>query len=122
MSKFVSTRNKGFFMEFENGFGISVQYGTENYCEKKMKMKDIDPMKHDRWDSLSAEIAVFEGEEMINISTDGVDAVIGWLGTDDVAKIIAIVCGITLCVIVYLHIKKFMISSNKKNRFQSPII
>ena len=92
MSKFVSTRNKGFFMEFENGFGISVQYGTENYCEKRItSIHPTDPMKHTRWDSLSAEIAVFEGEEMINISTDGVDAVIGWLGTDDVAKIIAIV-------------------------------
>ena len=92
MSKFVSTRNKGFFMEFENGFGISVQYGTENYCEKKnTTINPTDPMEHKRWDSLSAEIAVFEGEEMINISSDGVDAVIGWLGTDDVAKIIAIV-------------------------------
>jgi len=79
-------------MEFENGFGISVQYGTENYCEKKnTTINPTDPMEHTRWDSLSAEIAVFEGEEMINISTDGVDAVIGWLGTDDVAKIIAIV-------------------------------
>ena len=89
MSKFVSTRNKGFFMEFENGFGISVQYGTENYCEKKMKMKDIDPMKHDRWDSLSAEIAVFGGEGMLSIGDE--DTVIGWLSTDDVAKVIAIV-------------------------------
>jgi len=79
-------------MEFENGFGISVQYGTENYCEKKnTTINPTDPMEHTRWDSLSAEIAVFEGEEMINISTDGVDVVIGWLGTDDVAKIIAIV-------------------------------
>ena len=48
-------------------------------------------MEHKRWDSLSAEIAVFDDEEMINISTDGVDAVIGWLGTEDVAKVIAIV-------------------------------
>ena len=98
MSKFVSTRNKGFFMEFENGFGISVQYGTENYCEKKnttIHSTDphwpVDPMEHTRWESLSAEIAVFEGERMINISTDGIDNVIGWLGTDDVAKIISIV-------------------------------
>ena len=93
MSKFISTRNKGFFMEFENGFGISVQYGIENYCEKKngTTIYPTAPMKPNRWDSISAEIAVFEGERMINISTDGVDAVIGWLGTDDVAKIIAIV-------------------------------
>ena len=48
-------------------------------------------MEHKRWDSLSAEIAVFANEEMINISSDGVDDVIGWLGTHDVAKVIAIV-------------------------------
>ena len=42
-------------------------------------------------DALSAEIAVFDNEEMINISSDGIDAVIGWLGTEDVAKVIAIV-------------------------------
>ena len=96
MSKFVATRNKGFAMTFDNNYTISVQWGTENYCEKKhtngtFGTHPTDPMEHKRWDSLSAEIAVFEGEEMINISTDGVDAVIGWLGTDDVAKIIAIV-------------------------------
>ena len=34
---------------------------------------------------------MFDDEEMINISSDGIDAVIGWLGTEDVAKVIAIV-------------------------------
>ena len=92
MSKFVSTRNKGFFMEFENGFGISVQYGIENYCEKKngTTIYPTDPMKHNRWDSISAEIAVFEGERMLSVG-DSDNQVIGWLGTDDVAKIITIV-------------------------------
>ena len=92
MSKFVATRNKGVAMTFDNGFTISVQWGTENYCEKKnTTIHPTDPMKHTRWDSLSAEIAVFEGERMLSVATDGVDDVIGWLGTDDVAKIIAIV-------------------------------
>ena len=92
MSKFVSTRNKGFFMEFENGFGISVQYGIENYCEKKngTTIYPTDPMKHNRWDSISSEIAVFEGERMLSVG-DSDNQVIGWLGTDDVAKIITIV-------------------------------
>jgi hypothetical protein len=93
---FVATRNKGYAMTFDNGFTISVQWGTENYCEKKnTTIHPTDPMKHTRWDSLSAEIAVFErhsmGERMLSISSDGVDDVIGWLGTDDVAKVIAIV-------------------------------
>ena len=92
MSKFVATRNKGFAMTFDNNYTISVQWGTENYCEKKhTTIHSTDPMEHKRWDSLSAEIAVFDDEEMINISSDGVDAVIGWLGTEDVAKVIAIV-------------------------------
>ena len=92
MSKFVATRNKGFAMTFDNNYTISVQWGTENYCEKKHPtIHPTDPMEHKRWDSLSAEIAVFDNEEMINISSDGVDAVIGWLGTEDVAKVIAIV-------------------------------
>ena len=79
-------------MEFENGFGISVQYGIENYCEKKngTTIYPTDPMKHNRWDSISAEIAVFEGERMLSVG-DSDNQVIGWLGTDDVAKIIAIV-------------------------------
>jgi len=92
MTKFVASRNRGFFMNFENGFGISVQWGTFNYCEKKNLGADGDEeTKTNRWESNSAEIAVFEGERMINISTDGIDHVIGWLSTDDVAKIIAIV-------------------------------
>jgi len=90
--KFVATRNKGFAMTFDNNYTISVQWGTENYCEKKhTTIHPTNPMEHDRWDSLSAEIAVFDNEEMINISSDGIDAVIGWLGTKEVAKIIAIV-------------------------------
>ena len=90
--KFVATRNKGFAMTFDNNYTISVQWGIENYCEKRnTTIHPTDPMEHKRWDSLSAEIAVFDDEEMINISSDGVDAVIGWLGTHDVAKVIAIV-------------------------------
>ena len=90
--KFVATRNKGFAMTFDNNYTISVQWGTENYFEKKhTTIHPTDPMEHKRWDSLSAEIAVFDDEEMINISSDGIDAVIGWLGTHDVAKVIAIV-------------------------------
>ena len=90
--KFVATRNKGFAMTFENNYTISVQWGTENYCEKRnTTIHPTDPMEHKRLDSLSAEIAVFDYEEMINISSDGIDAVIGWLGTEDVAKVIAIV-------------------------------
>ena len=83
---FVATRNKGFAMTFENGFGISVQWGTENYCEKKNStIHPTDPMEHDRWDSLSAEIAIYKDQKFIDL---GDDQVIGWLSADKVAKII----------------------------------
>ena len=42
---FIATQNKGFRMKFENGFSISVQWGAENYCEKKSFNTDIDPRK-----------------------------------------------------------------------------
>jgi hypothetical protein len=87
---FVATRNKGFAMTFNNGFTISVQWGTENYCEKRhTTIHPTDPMEHKRWDSLSAEIAVFDNEEMISIGDT--DEVLGWCSAEDVAKYIAIV-------------------------------
>ena len=87
---FIVARNKGFAMTFENGFTISFQWGTENYCEKKnTTIHPTDPMKHDRWDSLSAEVAVFENEKMISIGDD--DDIIGWCSPDEVAKYIEIV-------------------------------
>ena len=82
---FVATRNKGFAMTFENGFGISVQWGTENYCEKKSFNTDIDPVDPHRWESLSAEIAIYKDKKFIDL---GDDQVIGWLSADEVAKII----------------------------------
>ena len=90
MSKFVATRNKGFAMTFDNNYTISVQWGTENYCEKKhTTIHPTDPMEHKRWDSLSAEIAVFDNEGMISIGDT--DEVLGWCSAEDVAKYIAIV-------------------------------
>ena len=35
MTKFVSTENKGCGITFQNGFTISIQWGTMNYCEKQ---------------------------------------------------------------------------------------
>ena len=53
-----------------------------------------DEQKQDYWDSVSAEIAVFgEGDNMLNLrgDDDNFDTVAGWLNTDMVAKVIAIV-------------------------------
>jgi len=86
---FTATQNKGFRMKFDNGFEISVQWGAENYCEKKSFNTDIDPRKERIWESKNAEIAVFGDEGIVPIGGD--DQVIGWLSPDEVAKVIAIV-------------------------------
>ena len=103
MSKFTSGYNKGFRMTFENGLSISVQWGVGNYCEKQNSGEWNESSKHDFWSSNSAEIAVFNKEgSMIPIAgyvlenTDGkeenyTDVVSGWLSTNQVAKVIAIV-------------------------------
>ena len=104
-SKFTSGYNKGFRMTFENGYSISVQWGVGNYCENHQKENGEwnEATKHDFWSSNSAEIAVFNKEgNMIPITgyvlenTDGTkenytDVVSGWLSTNQVAKVIAIV-------------------------------
>lgn len=99
---FRTNSNKGFFMEFENGFGISVQWGTSNYCSvknlesKRIMTEMIGNSRRFRnaWESNTAEIAVFKScfgkcDTMISVGDN--DQVIGWLATDDVAKIIEIV-------------------------------
>ena len=87
---FVATQNKGFGMTFDNGFTISVQWGTGNYCEKKNLGADIDEeMKTKRWESRTAEIAVFNDIGIVPVGKS--DDVIGWCLADEVAKIIAII-------------------------------
>ena len=87
---FISSQNKGYRMKFENGFSISVQWGTINYCERQTYNDDIDSSKERIWKSMSAEVAVFDEEDGMLPIGDG-DSVIGWLLSDEVAKIINIV-------------------------------
>ena len=87
---FTATQNKGFRMKFDNGYSISVQWGTINYCEKKNLMAEYkDEMKEPTWKSRTAEIAVFNGTRMVLVGKH--DDIIGWCSADEVAKIIAIV-------------------------------
>ena len=90
MSKFLVTRNKGFRMTFENGFAISVQWGPENYCERKDHTDFNQPIKERFWESRTAEIAIFDSKDdsMITLSENNVD---GWLTPDKVAKVITMV-------------------------------
>jgi len=96
---FRTNSNKGFVMEFDNGFGISVQWGITNYCSAKnlsefsfdadIEMKGNSKGFRNAWESNTAEIAVFKGEKMMSVGDN--EEVIGWLTTDDVAKVIEIV-------------------------------
>ena len=89
---FVATGNKGFGITFQNGFTISVQWGTMNYCEKKNLGADGDEeMKTKRWESRTAEIAVFNDKGIVPVGEN--DDVIGWLTPNEVAKAIEIVSG-----------------------------
>ena len=90
--KFVATQNKGFGITFQNGFTISVQWGTMNYCEKKNLGADGDEeMKTKRWESRTAEIAVFNDKGIVPVGEN--DDVIGWLTPNEVAIAIEIVSG-----------------------------
>ena len=91
MTKFVSTENKGCGITFQNGFTISIQWGTMNYCEKQNLGVDLgNEMKTRRWESSNAEIAVFnKSEGFVPLGEN--DTVIGWVSTDNVAKCISIV-------------------------------
>ena len=91
---FIATQNKGFGMTFDNGFTISVQWGTGNYCEKKNLGADMEvEMKTPRWESKTAEIAVFNDEGIIPVGDS--DEIIGWCSADEVAKVIKIVSSTT---------------------------
>ena len=88
---FTATQNKGFRMKFDNGFSISVQWGSMNYCERKnMDDEHKAEMKKDFIKSVDAEIAVFDSDGGM-LAVGEHDQVIGWLSADEVAKCITIV-------------------------------
>ena len=95
MSTFEATTNKGFRMTFDNGFAISVQWGSMNYCERRNYSDEYkSELKEDFIKSADAEIAVIDKDgEMLEITEH--DQVIGWLSPDKVAKVIGIVSSST---------------------------
>lgn len=75
--------NSGFKMTFENGWTISVQFGTRNYCENRgfgIDEFDTDVPKT----STNAEIAIWDSNnEWFNF---GGNIVMGWVSTNEVAE------------------------------------
>ena len=94
MSRFTITQHKGFRLVFDNGFAISVQFGSFNYCSRKnyddKVSKDlVSPKDSDFWTAGSTEVAVFDEKE--NMISLGEDTVAGWLSSDQVAQLISLV-------------------------------
>jgi len=84
--------NKGFQIQFNNGWKISVMFGAGNYCEHRFN-ENIEPGKDvpiwNRHSSQDAEIAVFDPQD--NFSSfpgcpEG-DHVVGWNSADQMLEI-----------------------------------
>ena len=94
MSIIQTTNNKGFYMEFENGFSISVQFGIGNYCSRRnMSEKDsLSEMrignKHPTATSAEIMVGSLKTGRTIVHSGNNDDAIIGWVGVDEIGKII----------------------------------
>jgi len=85
---FESNMNKGMNMKFQNGYEVSIQFGQNNYCTTISQSLE-------RTISTSAEMAIYDhNNKMIEVFPSyggNTDSVEGWLGTDDVARVISIV-------------------------------
>lgn len=106
--RFGITGGKGFFLQFANGWSISVQFGPGNYasCEGGRWGSYGGPQKAAAegglWSANSAEIAVFLPEsrqtaEVCGRFLTGIDGddVSGWTSADAVAKIMGVLVGFT---------------------------
>ncbi len=92
-SQFVSTRNHGFQMTFDNGITISVQFGQGNYCERKNLQGsyrgDMDAATPIIM-SENAEIAIWHKDSDTWFQFES-DQVKGWVTTNEVAEWISII-------------------------------
>lgn len=81
---FKSTHNHGFQMTFENGFTISVQWGTGNYCSRKdLNSFHDDDLKQPITESPNAEIAIWHKDSDTWFDF-GNDQVKGWCEPNEV--------------------------------------
>lgn len=100
-----STENRGFQMTFENGWTVSVQFGTNAYCERRSFSPDaykVSMLPENRiWSSETAEIAAWDADgywfkfgddnsDDASSPGDGAfrDEVKGWCAADEVADFI----------------------------------
>jgi hypothetical protein len=97
---FRSTLNKGFQIKFKNGYEVSVQFGSGNYCENRYCCGSYrDHLKDDRTESETAEVAVFDKNDdfatkwiyKLAYGEDLGDDVVGYVNADQVADLISFV-------------------------------
>lgn len=86
------TGGKGFQLFFENGWGISVQFGPGNYCEHRDSNQTPSERLSDRWGSGTAEVAIFppEGSTSNGFLRVQNNDVMDWVSANVVGQIIAI--------------------------------
>lgn len=81
---FTSCQNHGFQIKFSNGWTISVQFGTSNYCERRSYAAYQSEMNEPVIQSKDAEIAIWDAA-MVWYDF-GCDTVKGWVSADEVAE------------------------------------
>jgi hypothetical protein len=92
---FAITQHKGFRLSFENGWGVSIQFGPGNYCDPqggRNGYRGFDaPQKANVWRANSAEVAVFRPDgEFLSQITSG-DDVVGYVSSNTAAILLATV-------------------------------
>ena len=96
---FAITQGKGFSIQFENGYKISVQFGTMNYCKNASKDHSDRGTYKEFYKCEDAEIAIFKDNEFIRLPLElrfdesdfAYDDVIGHCSADKVAHYINII-------------------------------
>lgn len=87
---FRSTGNRGFQIVFENGWEVSVQFGTSNYCSRRDLSANFEnEMSRMFTESATAEVAVYDphGNMVIPDFEDDSDTVVGWADTENALRI-----------------------------------
>lgn len=90
---FKITEGKGFHMTFANGYTVSVQWGTRNYCENQtVGLFDADYYKVNREKAelgcKNAEVAVWHEDTGFDRFEESSDDVIGWRSPEQVVTIL----------------------------------
>jgi hypothetical protein len=87
--------NRSFYLEFENGYSISVAFGESNYCDNRIlkEVGETENVNRHLTQSSNAELWIQDSNGK-SIGSCG-DAVIGWVSATDIGKIIGLIANAT---------------------------